>query len=85
MFEDSLISEYLYDTDGFWKYITETCVYSGETGLHILNAFKNRSFDKTFVHDRMNHRPRRFIPHTNRKQKLKEYYQKAYNIMRDAF
>ncbi|CAF4603305.1 unnamed protein product, partial [Rotaria socialis] len=62
----------------FWNYITEVCVHSGEHGLQLFEAFKNRSFDKVFVHDRMTNRPRRYIPQTNRTKTLEKLYKRTY-------
>ncbi|CAF3189370.1 unnamed protein product [Rotaria socialis] len=84
-FEATLISQYLRDHQAFWNYITEVCVHSGEHGLQLFEAFKNRSFDKVFVHDRMTNRPRRYIPQTNRTKTLEKLYKRTYQNYRNAF
>jgi len=47
-FEDCLFNDFIHDMNGFLIYVTDLCTINGQYGLHILDLFKNGSFNKIY-------------------------------------
>ncbi|CAF2028119.1 unnamed protein product, partial [Rotaria magnacalcarata] len=51
-FEDCLFIDFIKDIDEFFTYVTNLCnSQNNEYGVHILNLFRNGSFNKKLIDD----------------------------------
>ena len=51
-FEDCLFNDFIKNIDEFYSYVTDLCnSQNNEYGVHILNLFRNQSFNKKLIDD----------------------------------